>query len=257
MTAETTIPVRRIAPDAVTTGDRRIAAEVPVALEYNGIGYAVMMATPENLADFATGFTLSEQLAITPDAIRAIDVHETGNGQIIRITLTGPGADCIAERARSRVSESGCGLCGVESLAQAVRPLPPVTSRITVETSALFAALTALDDHQPLNRATGAAHAAAFCAPDGAILAAREDVGRHNAFDKLIGHCARSGIAIANGFVLLSSRCSYELVQKAVIANCPMLVTISAPTSLAVETAQAHGLRLIVLARPDSMLEIV
>ncbi len=257
MTAEQAIPVRRIAPDSIDCSERQIAVEAPVALEYNGIGYAVMMATPANLEDFATGFTLSEQLAAHPAKIVAIDACEAEYGQIVRVTLIGPGADRIAERARSRVSESGCGLCGVESLEQAVRPLPPVTARINVEPAAIFAALAALDDHQPLNKATGAAHAAAFCTPEGAIVAAREDVGRHNAFDKLVGHLARAGTNISRGFVLLTSRCSYELVQKAVIANCPMLVTISAPTSLAVETARAHGLRLIVLARPDSMLEIV
>ena len=145
-------------------------------------------------------------------------------------------------------------MCGIESIAEITRPLPPITARISTSRVAIAAALAALTDHQPLGRATGAVHAAAFCAPDGQILFACEDVGRHNALDKLVGTLALKGVSAAEGFILLTARCSYELVEKAVRAGCPMLVTISAPTSLAVERAVAAGLTLVALARPDSAL---
>ncbi len=152
------------------------------------------------------------------------------------------------------MSESSCGLCGIENIEEVLRPLPPVTARIATDRTAIANALMALPDHQPLGRATGAAHAAAFCSPAGAIELAREDVGRHNALDKLIGAMARAGIDPASGFILLSARCSYELVEKTVRAGCPMLVTISAPTSLAVERAADAGLTLVALARTDAAL---
>jgi FdhD protein len=160
----------------------------------------------------------------------------------------------VIERVRHRVSESSCGLCGIENLEQALRPLPRLTSAGEVEPAAIFRALEQLRAHQPLNAATGAVHAAALCAADGTIRAAREDVGRHNAFDKLIGAMLRDGLAWDGGFALLSARCSYELVEKAVLAECPLLVTVSMATSLAVERAEEAGLRLIALARSDAML---
>jgi len=245
---------RRIALDTPSTETLRpIAIEAPVAIEYNGIGYAVMMATPADLEDFATGLTLSEGLA-SIDAIQHIDIHPVEGGWIVRISLPQDALEPVLARARTRVSESSCGLCGMDNIEQVLRPLPPVTSRIATSRAALDAALAALPAHQPLSDATGAVHAAAFCAPDGRILLAREDVGRHNALDKLIGALARSGTSTEAGFVLLTSRCSYELVEKTVRANCPLLVTISAPTSLAVDRAQAAGLTLVALARRDSML---
>jgi FdhD protein len=144
----------------------------------------------------------------------------------------------------------------MESIEQVLRPLPPITARIATTRLAISSALATLGDHQPLGRATGAVHAAAFCSPDGQILEACEDVGRHNALDKLIGRLALSGLSPASGFILLSARCSYELVEKTVRAGCPLLVTISAPTSLAVERAEAAGLTLIALARSDSALVV-
>ena len=236
-----------------TAATRSVAIEAPVAIEYNGIGYAVMMATPADLTDFAIGLTLSEGLA-TADGIVAVDPHEIEGGWIVRITLAQDRLEPVIARARTRVSESSCGLCGMESIEQVLRPLPPVTSRIATSRQAIEVALTALPDLQPLSAATGAVHAAAFSAPDGRILMVREDVGRHNALDKLIGALAVAGIGADSGFILLASRCSYELVEKVARANCPLLVTISAPTSLAVERAEAAGLTLAALARRDSML---
>jgi FdhD protein len=234
--------------------ERAVPIEAPVSVEICGIGYAVMMATPGDLHDYAVGFALNEGLVEGCGQITGIDVHEVTGGWIVRITLPMDRAERVFERARRRVSESSCGLCGMDNIDEVLRPLPPVTARISTDGTAIARALAGLRDHQPLGRATGAAHAAAFCTPDGTILHAREDVGRHNALDKLIGALARKGMDIAGGFILLSARCSYELVEKTVRAGCPMLVTISAPTSLAAERAKAAGLTLVSLARADSAL---
>jgi FdhD protein len=236
--------------------DRPLAIEAPIAIEYNGIGYAVMMATPIDLEDFAIGFSLSDEVIDSASDIKGIDVHEAEQGWIVRIQLPPEKIAGVEARARLRVSESSCGLCGLENLEQVMRPLPTISAMLDVTEDAIFASLRNLGAHQPLNAATGAAHAAAFCGPDGTILAVREDVGRHNALDKLLGALAKAEIAASGGFMLLTARCSFELVQKAVIANCPLLVTISAPTSLAAAQAKRHGLRLISLARSDSALSL-
>lgn len=252
------IPLRfaALTPDGIATNtiQRPTIIEAPIAIEYNGIGYAVMMATPIDLNDFAIGFSLSERLIDQADEILAIDAHRAELGWILRIQVPLENAEKVIARARQRVSESSCGLCGMDNLDEVMRPLPPVTAKIDVADAAIFAALSALRDHQPLNKATGAAHAAAFCTPDGTVMMAREDVGRHNALDKLIGALATAEIDPATGFILLTARCSLELVQKAILANCPMLVTISAATDLAIDTAAKSGLRLISLARPDGAL---
>jgi FdhD protein len=235
-------------------GTRPIAVEAPIAIEYNGIGYAVMMATPLDLDDFAIGFSLSEGLARTRRDVLEISATEAENGWILRIQLDDSLIQPVIDRARQRVTESGCGLCGLENLEQVVRPLPPISGTVTASAAALFAALTNLDGQQPLNSTTGAAHGAAFCAHDGSILCVREDVGRHNALDKLIGALAVQGLDPATGFFLLTARCSYELVEKTITSGCPLLVTISAPTTLAVDRAKAHNLTLVSLARRDAML---
>lgn len=249
-------PVRKLGlaepGDAELT--RSMAVEAPVSIEVGGIGYAVMMATPANLEDYAIGFALSEGLVAAPDQVERIDVHPVEGGWALRLWVPPERKAIAIERARQRVSESSCGLCGIENIAQALRPLPPLTARIRTDRAAIAAALAALRDQQPLGQATGAVHAAAFCSPTGDIRLVREDVGRHNALDKLIGALARAGIDPAAGFVLLSARCSYELVEKTVRAGCPMLVTISAPTSLAAQRAAQAGLTLVALARPDSAL---
>lgn len=236
--------------------DRNIVVEVPVSVEICGISYAVMMATPTDLHDYGVGFALAEGLIDRADQIDGIEIVPLVGGCALRIWLPEPARTRVLERARMRVSESSCGLCGIENIEEVLRPLPPVTAMISTDREALSRALVAIHDHQPLGRATGAVHAAAFCAPDGTVLCAREDVGRHNALDKLIGALARSSIDPKAGFVLLSARCSYELVEKTVRAGCPMLVTISAPTSLAFERARAARLTLVSLARSDSALII-
>jgi FdhD protein len=233
---------------------REVALERPVAVEFNGIGYAVMMATPADLIDFAYGFALAERLVDNAGEIVSAETHDTDRGTVLRITLVARRAERILDRVRHRVSESSCGLCGIENLDAALRPIPVVAARAMAPREAIFAALAAMRAHQPLNAATGAVHAAMACDSAGAIRLAREDVGRHNAFDKLIGAMARAGQGWDAGFALLSSRCSYELVEKAAIAGCPMLVTVSAPTSLAIARAAEAGLALVSLARSDSYL---
>ncbi len=233
---------------------RALAVETPIAFEINGIAYAVMMATPTDLDDFATGFALSEGLIATPDELLDLVVSEIDGGVIVRLVLAPEKAAPVLDRVRMRVSEGSCGLCGLESISEVLRPLPPVSAAISVSASAVALALQALPSHQTEGKRTGAMHAAAFCMPDGAIVAAREDVGRHNALDKLIGALAREGIDPASGFILVSARCSYELIEKTARAGCAMLVAISAPTSLAVERAKAAGMSLVALARYDNML---
>ncbi|WP_420606441.1 formate dehydrogenase accessory sulfurtransferase FdhD [Novosphingopyxis sp.] len=233
--------------------DRAVPVETPVAIEVNGLGYAVMMATPADLTAFATGFALSEGLAERAADVRC-DIAEVEGGWIARLRVPPVRADIVRERQRARMSESSCGLCGLENIAAVHRALPELPDGPNVSRVAIARALESLRDWQPLNRETGAVHAAALASFDGEILAAFEDVGRHNAMDKLIGALALDGVKPSTGIVLLSSRCSYEIVEKCVAAGAGLLVTISAPTSLAVERAKLAKLTLVALARRDSML---
>lgn len=228
--------------------------EAPVALEFNGLSYAVMMATPAELEDFATGFALAEGLARSAADISDIGIAEVELGWIVRASLTGLGIDQLTARVRSRVAESSCGLCGIDNLAEVARALPPVVAHQAIKPALIFTALAALRDQQPLARKTGASHAAAYVSQDGAIGCLREDVGRHNAMDKLIGAMARAGHSLAPGFVLSTARCSFEIVEKAVRGGATTLITVSLPTSLAVERATAAGLSLWALARDDSVI---
>jgi FdhD protein len=246
--------VIRVAPDHSEPSARIIANEVPVALEFNGEVYAVMMLTPSDLEDFAVGFSLSERIIAHASDIARIDVREGTRGIGVDIRLEKELSGRLAERRRSLPGQSGCGICGLTSIEEALPHLAKLGPPQRVTPAALFAALQALPAKQTLNKATGAVHAASFCAANGEILAVREDVGRHNAFDKITGHLARTKTDPTAGFALLTSRCSYELVQKAVLARIPMLVTISAPTELAVSIAKATDLTLVALARGDSVL---
>ncbi len=233
---------------------REWVPEAPIALEFNGLAYAVMMATPADLEDFALGFALTEGLAKLPADLSDLAVAEVEKGWVVRATLTGLGIEQLTERVRARVAESSCGLCGIENLDAVAKPLPPVATHGPLAEAAIFAALAALRDHQPLGRKTGAAHAAAFASPSGEIHTVREDVGRHNAMDKLIGALAAAGRDPAAGFILSTARCSYEIVEKAVRAGGTRLVTVSLPTSMAVARAEQAGLSLWSLARDDSVL---
>ena len=244
----------RITPADSAPGTRALANEVPVALEFDGEPYAVMMLTPADLEDFAVGFALSERIVAKPSEIARIDIRYGSRGIGIDVRLEKEHSARLAQRRRAIPGQSGCGICGLTTIEEALPQLAPLRAAPRITAKALFKALSALPGWQALNQETGAVHAASFCSADGEILAVREDVGRHNAFDKVIGHLARETIDSASGFALLTSRCSYELVQKAVLARIPILVTISAPTELAVSIAAEANLTLIALARRDSVL---
>ena len=233
---------------------RSLAEEVPIAFEFDGIGYAVLMASPTDLVDLAYGFAFTERLIDGPDGIRDVDCHDAGEGVIVRVVLRKDLGERVRMRVRHRTSDSSCGLCGIENLDQTMRALPKVPRWIG-ETAAIFAASAALAGRQPLNALTRSVHAAAQCTVDGTLRIVREDVGRHNALDKLIGAMLRTGSGWNGGFALLSSRCSYELVEKAALSGCPMLATVSAPTALALRRAAQAGMTLHVVARQDALLE--
>jgi FdhD protein len=255
MTTARTLPIKILRPDSVMAGERTIAIEVPVAIEIDGLGYAVMMMTPADLPEFTTGFLLTERLADSAEDVCDIDVFEAEAGWIVRVGLSERCKGRIHDRVRHRTSDTSCGLCGISGLEQLRKPVPHTPPKPDTSVSALFAALGGLRTHQPLNAATGAIHAAAACDREGRIIAAYEDVGRHNALDKLVGGVAIKRHAI-DGFILVTSRISFEMVDKALIAGAPMLMGISAPTSLAIEHARAHGLTLLALARSDAILVV-
>lgn len=235
---------------AGSVADDRVAAEMPVALSYNRQAHVVMMATPSDLEDFGLGFSLTEGIIGQPGDLLAARVLTRERGLELAMTIS---EDCharLAARRRNMTGRTGCGLCGAESLEQAIRDPGPVPSGLRVTHGALQAAVLELHSHQPLQARTGAVHGAAWCDRQGRIVALREDVGRHNALDKLIGALARSGFAAGGGFALVSSRASYEMVQKAAAAGVQLLVAVSAPTSLAIAQAQRSGLSLVGFARP-------
>lgn len=233
---------------------RQWVPEAPVALEFNGLSYAVMMATPTDLEDFAIGFALAERLAARAAEVADIAIAEVEHGWIVRAMLTGLDAARLGDRVRARVAESSCGLCGIENLEALAASLPKVAAHPAIDAAAIFAARAGLAGRQRLGEATGAAHAAAWANAEGTIGWLREDVGRHNALDKLVGAMARADAPRTPGFILSTARCSYEIVEKAVRAGATTLVTISLPTSLAVTRARDAGLSLWALARDDSVL---
>ena len=229
-----------------------VAEEMPVALRYNDRPFAVMMATPHDLEDFAVGFSLSEALIHSPEQLLDIDVRERVEGieLSMRVAPEAPAARTGSELQRLLPGRSGCGLCGTRELEDAVRqPTVPRTST-AFPRIALERALRELGAHQPMNAATGAVHAAAWADADGRIVLAREDIGRHNALDKLIGALSRAGVPSDNGMLLLTSRASYEMVMKAASVGIGFIAAISAPTSLAVELARSAGVCLVAFARP-------
>lgn len=232
-------------------GTREIPEETPVAFTYDGSSYAVMMATPADLEDFAVGFSLTEGIIAAPEEIGSFEILEEPIGVELRMTLAEPRAAVLAERRRAHAGPVGCGLCGIESLAEAMRPVPAVTGGVGVSSSTIFAALDATRTAQAINRRTHATHAASFFTPASGLIALREDVGRHNALDKLAGALARRGDSASNGIVVVTSRLSVELVQKAAMIGAPILVAVSAPTALALSTADEAGITVIAVARGD------
>ncbi|WP_316230630.1 formate dehydrogenase accessory sulfurtransferase FdhD [Bradyrhizobium sp. SZCCHNR1051] len=236
---------------ALTEGHRRVPEETAVALTYNGGTQAVMMATPQDLTDFAIGFSLNEGIIASRDDIISLDVVELTDGIELRMWLPPELAARMAERRRSLAGPTGCGLCGIDSIAEAVRPVARVPAGRRFAPRDVMTALAAIEPLQKLNRETRAVHAAAFWTPARGIVALREDVGRHNALDKLAGHLAQARSVATEGIVLMTSRVSVELVQKAAAMGAPVLVAVSAPTALAIRMAESAGITLIAVARND------
>ncbi|WP_293905453.1 formate dehydrogenase accessory sulfurtransferase FdhD [Phenylobacterium sp.] len=234
------------------TGRRELPEETAVALVHDATTTAVMMATPADLEDFAVGFSLTERLIAAPDEITGLEVVPAADGIELRIWLRQSAATALASRRRTLAGPTGCGLCGIDSLAEAARPPPRVPQGFSVSPAAIHAAMAALSPAQHLGAATRAVHAAAWWTPADGIVALREDVGRHNALDKLVGALARSSVRAGDGLLLLTSRVSVEMVQKAAMMNAQVLVAVSAPTALAVRTAQAAGMTLVAVARDDA-----
>ncbi|WP_439409665.1 formate dehydrogenase accessory sulfurtransferase FdhD [Bradyrhizobium sp. DASA03076] len=229
---------------------RRVAEECPIAFTYNGSTYAVMMASPVDLVDFGIGFSLSEGIVAGRKDIVSIELVELELGCEVRIWLRDADASRLANRRRAMVGPVGCGLCGVESLEQACAQPALISTQAGFRPFGILKAMRSLRSLQPHHQATGAMHAAAFWDGDDVRLA-REDVGRHNALDKLAGAVARAGLETAQGAVLMTSRVSVELVQKTARMGAPLLVAVSAPTSLAIETAERAGVTLVAVARDD------
>ncbi|MGA9665143.1 MAG: formate dehydrogenase accessory sulfurtransferase FdhD [Gallionella sp.] len=231
-----------------------LAVEIPVALEFNDISHAVMLATPCDLESFALGFALSEGIVENRQEFRRAEIEECKTGITVHCEISGHAFLRLKQRRRNMTGRTGCGLCGVESLEQVFRVLPEVPAATPIPVAAMRAALKGLATMQPLNRLTGGMHAAAWSTPDGRLQHVCEDVGRHNALDKLIGTMAARGSNFQHGFLLITSRASVEMVQKAATVGIASLIAISAPTALAVETAQAVAMTLIAFARGDEFV---
>ena len=241
----------RVGEGGASEAARVVPREAAIGLAYDSRPYVVIMGTPDDIEDLAIGFTVTERIASAAD-IERMTVTQTPDGWLADILLSpGAGAAMAVARRRTQEARSSCGLCGVESLRDAVRPMREVGPGPTVTRAAIQAALAALEARQVLGARTRATHAAAWADASGAVRLVREDIGRHNALDKLIGAAARAGLDPAEAFIVITSRCSYEMVEKTAAAGVAVLVAISAPTALAIDQAMAAGMTLIALARAD------
>jgi FdhD protein len=249
-------PIRRVdrtvwRAGGLSGGTRTIPEETAVAFTYGGSSYAVMMATPQDLEDFAVGFSLTEGIIASPDEIESLDIIGEPIGLELRMRLTEPHGSAFRARRRFLAGPTGCGLCGIETLGEAMRTPAAIADSSSFTPGEIMEALGAVYDLQAINHATHAVHGAALYRKGEGVVALREDVGRHNALDKLAGVLARQGIFGRGGLGILTSRLSVELVQKAAVIGIPVLAAVSAPTALAVRTADAAGITLIAVARSD------
>lgn len=249
--ASETVWRRFVGPDGARDGTRTIPEETAIAFTYDGSTYAVMMATPGDLEDFAVGFSLTEGIVGSPAEIEQFDIVEEDSGIDLRMRLAASPAKLLGERRRYLAGPVGCGLCGVDSLDDAMRIVPRVIDSGTVSAETVFAALRAVGPAQALNRETQAVHAAAYYTEADGLVALREDVGRHNALDKLAGALARAGIVPAAGVIVVTSRLSVELVQKGAMIGAPILVAVSSPTALAIKIAEDRDITIVAVARDD------
>ncbi len=236
---------------SLSAGMRSIPEETAIALTYNGGTYAVMMATPQDLEDFAVGFSLNEGVISSPDDIDSLDIVRLDDGVELRMWLSKPKADRLQERRRHIAGPTGCGLCGIDSIAEAMRPAAVIGYGRKFSSEQIMGAMQSVPLLQKLNIETRAVHAAAFWGFKSGIVALREDVGRHNALDKLSGSLARASVVASEGIILLTSRVSVEMVQKSAAIGAPVIVSVSAPTALAVRMADAAGITLAAIARAD------
>jgi len=246
------VTVDRWVRGAVTHKTDQVAEETPIALVYHGVPHVVMLATPANLEDFAVGFTLSEGLVARPEEIRSVEVTHGEEAIDVRVTVAWDRFSALLQRRRNLTGRTGCGLCGAETADDAIREIPPVgagPAGITVED--LHAAIEQLGTMQPINSRTGSVHAAAWVVPGKGIQLVREDVGRHNALDKAIGALVRGGIDFNSGYMLITSRASFEMVQKSATVGIAFLAAFSAPTAFAVRLAAKSGLTLVAFARRE------
>lgn len=230
-----------------------VAEELAVALEYNGVSHAVMLATPADLEDFARGFSLTEGIVDDASQIRDIGMSRSAQGITLHIDIASSSFVRLKDRRRSMAGRTGCGLCGTDSLVGAVRPPPVIAGNMRFDASAVLAAVQALRGRQLLLAATGTTHAAAWCHGDGSIALVREDVGRHNALDKLVGAMVQARTPAASGFIVVTSRASYEMVHKAAVAGVALLAAVSGVTALAVDTAEQAQMALLGFVRGDDL----
>lgn len=248
------LPVKRLRDGRRQELRDWVADEVPVALEFNGISHAVMLATPLDLEDFALGFALSEGILRSKQELYGMEEHASELGITLQLTVSAEAFARLKERRRSLAGRTGCGLCGAESLAQVSRNLPVLPGGQVLRRAAIARAMSQFVELQTLQQATGAVHAAAWCSADGEVRWLREDVGRHNALDKLIGALARQEVDASQGFIAVTSRASFEMVQKTAAAGVPLLAAVSAPTSFAVATATRANMTLVGFARQQDLV---
>jgi formate dehydrogenase accessory protein FdhD len=241
---------RRWEGEAAVERAEQVAEEVPVVLAYNGQAHVVMMATPSDLEDFLVGFSLTEELIERADELSAIEIVRYGQGIEVRAQVSAERQAAIEARSRKMSGRTGCGICGTDNIEEVLKHLHPVPSGGSISTDAIQGAIAALAGLQPLNSAAGAVHAAGWATLAGDVVLVREDVGRHNALDKVIGALIRRGADTSNGFLVVTSRASFEMVQKATVLGARALVAISGPTGLAVRVAEQSGLTLAGFARP-------
>lgn len=243
----------RVSGGVRTASVECVAEEVPVAMVYNGISHAVMLATPADLEDFGTGFSLAEGIVARASEIHDIDTAHHADGIEVRMQVSNRAFEALKARRRSLAGRTGCGLCGVDSLVQVSREVKPVAARPSIDEAAIHRAFVALGEGQALHALTGSVHAAAWAHADGTLFAVREDVGRHNALDKLIGAVALAGLDTAQGFAVVTSRASYEMVLKLASVGGGLLAAISAPTGLAIDLAGRAGVTLCGFVRDGRM----
>ncbi len=242
----------RIAGAQASVESAQVAEEVPVAFVYSGRPHVVMMCTPADLEDLAIGFSMTEEIVGAIEDIGTLNITRHSRGIELSVEIPPAAAARLATRTRALSGRTGCGLCGVEAIDDAVRTPHIVQSKLVVSATALWRAGTALSERQSYNNETHAVHAAAFATPDGELLVVREDVGRHNALDKVVGALARTGSDARDGFIVITSRASFELVQKVAVAGVPLLAAVSRPTGLAIRLAQDAGITLVGLLRGES-----